>query len=134
MPGNLQTADLNGSYTVTGNKGSTGPYFDTSAFSQPQGVRFGNTGRNAFRGPGAWNIDASLFRGFPIGGNGRRIEFRAEFFNLFNHPNWQNPCDGPGCQENVNDADFGQLFTVGTGSRDAGTGERQIRLGVRVQF
>jgi hypothetical protein len=34
----------------------------------------------------------------------------------------------------VNDADFGQLFTVGSGARDADTGERQIRLGVRIQF
>jgi hypothetical protein len=134
MPGNLQTANQNGDYNVTGNKGDTGAYFDTSAFSQPQGVTFGNTGRNAFRGPGAWNLDGSIFRGFPIGGNGRRVEFRAEFFNLLNHPNWNNPCGSSGCQENVNDADFGQLFTVGTGARDAGTGERQIRLGVRIQF
>ena len=44
-----------------------GTYFDTSAFSQPQGVVFGNTGRNQFRGPGAWNLDFSLFRAFPIG-------------------------------------------------------------------
>jgi len=34
----------------------------------------------------------------------------------------------------VNSASFGQTFSVGTGARDAGTGERQIRLGLRFQF
>ena len=71
--------------------GDAGTYFDTSAFSQPRGVTFGNTGRNQFRGPGAWNLDFSLFRAFPIMGGTKRIEFRSEFFNLLNHPNWGNP-------------------------------------------
>jgi hypothetical protein len=134
MPGSTQTANITGDYKVLDEHGNAGTYFDTSAFSQPRGVTFGNTGRNQFRGPGAWNVDFSLFRSFPIGRTERRAEFRAEFFNLFNHPNWGNPCDSPGCNEDVNSSTFGQLFTVGTNSRDAGTGERQIRLGVRFQF
>ena len=73
MPGNAQTANLNGSYDVLDKHGSAGTYFDTSAFSQPQGVVFGNTGRNQFRGPGAWNLDFSLFRAFPIGRADRTI-------------------------------------------------------------
>jgi len=128
MPGNHQTADLTGSYKVLDKHGSAGTYFDTSAFSQPQGVVFGNTGRNEFRGPGAWNLDFSLFRGFPVGKADRRFEFRMEVFNLLNHPNWGNP------DTDVNSSTFGQTFSVGTGARDAGTGERQIRLGVRFQF
>ena len=56
-----------------------------------QGVTFGNTGRNQFRGAGYWNVDSSLFRGFPIGGPDKRVEFRVEVFNLFNHPKWGNP-------------------------------------------
>ena len=128
MPGSTQTANLNGEYNVLDLHGNAGTYFDTSVFSQPRGVTFGNTGRNEFRGPGAWNVDFSLFRAFPIGAAGRRIEFRAEFFNLLNHPNWGNPT------VDVNDANFGRTFTVGTGARDAGTGERRIRLGARFQF
>ncbi len=128
MPGSTQTANLTGEYTVLDLHGSAGTYFDTSVFSQPRGVAFGNTGRNQFRGPGAWNVDFSLFRAFPIGSGGRRAEFRAEFFNLLNHANWGNPTT------DLNDANFGRTFTVGTGSRDAGTGERQIRLGARFQF
>jgi hypothetical protein len=140
MPGNLQTANLNGDYKVIDKHGSAGFYFDPTVFSQPRGAVFGNTGRNQFRGPGAWNVDFSLFRAFPIGKPDRRAEFRVEFFNLLNHPNWQNPCGTPGCTglddsaADVNGLRFGQTFFVGTGSRDAGTGERQIRLGVRFQF
>src|SRR5262249_915862 len=64
MPGNLQTADQVGEFNVLGNIGNDGKWFDTSAFVQPQGVKFGNTGRFEFRGPAAWNLDLSLFRGF----------------------------------------------------------------------
>jgi len=128
MPGNQQTANLSGDYKVIDAHGDAGTYFDTSAFSQPRGVTFGNTGRNQFRGPGAWNLDFSLFRAFPIGAISRRAEFRAEFFNLLNHPNWGNP------DTDVNSSTFGRTYTVGTGARDAGTGERQIRLGVRFEF
>jgi hypothetical protein len=128
MPGNQQTADVSGDYKVLDGHGDAGTFFDTSAFSQPRGITFGNTGRNQFRGPGAWNVDFSLFRAFPIGGGTRRAEFRAEFFNLLNHPNWGNP------DADVNSSTFGRTYDVGLGARDAGTGERQIRLGVRFQF
>ena len=45
-------ADLVGTYNVTGKIGAAGAWFDTTAFAQPTGVRFGNTGRNQFYGPG----------------------------------------------------------------------------------
>jgi hypothetical protein len=129
MPGgNQQTANLNGSYKVIGEKGDAGFYFDPTPFSQPTGTSLGNTGRNQFRGPGYWNVDFSIFRGFPIGGSDKRAEFRVEFFNLFNHPRWGNP------DSDVTSGTFGRTFTVGNNSRDFGSGERQIRLGVRFQF
>jgi hypothetical protein len=137
MPGNMQTANLNGSYNVIGDKGDAGFYFDPKPFSQPTGVSLGNTERNQFRGPGYWNVDASLFRAFPIGATDKRIEFRVEAFNLFNHPKWINP------DHDVNSGTFGRTLNVadgggsggnGTGARDFGSGERQIRLGIRFQF
>ena len=91
-PGNLQTADQTGRYRELGAKGSAGLFFDTSSFAQPRGVRFGNTGRNAFRGPGQWNLDCSILRGFSVGDT-RRVELRAEFFNVTNTPKWRNPRD-----------------------------------------
>ena len=57
----------------------------------------GNAGRNSLIGPGLVNLDFSLFKNFPI----RRIsetfnaQFRAEFFNVFNHANFNPPTDNP---------------------------------------
>jgi hypothetical protein len=42
--------------------------------------------RNAFRGPGFWNFDAGLYKTFKLNEK-YRIQFRGEFFNLFNHSN-----------------------------------------------
>jgi hypothetical protein len=128
MPGNMQTANLNGSYKVIGDKGDAGFYFDPTPFSQPTGTSLGSTGRNQFRGPGYWNLDFSIFRGFPIRSGGKRAEFRVEFFNLFNHPRWGNP------DTDLNSGTFGRTFTVGDTARDFGSGERNIRLGARFQF
>ena len=43
-------------------------------------------GRNTFRGPGLWNLDAGLYKNFRIT-EGKTLQFRSEFYNLFNHPN-----------------------------------------------
>ena len=128
-PGNLQTADQVGPYKELGAKGDAGLFFDTSSFAQPKGVRFGNSGRNAFRGPGQWNLDCSLFRGFSMGGR-RRVELRAEFFNVTNTPKWRNPL-GTAAQDisgtiSVTNASFGRNYNV--------VGERQIRFGLRFSF
>jgi hypothetical protein len=128
MPGNMQTANLNGSYDVIGDHGDAGFYFDPKPFSQPTGTAIGNTARNQFRGPGYWNVDASLFRAFPIGAADKRVEFRVEAFNLFNHPKWQNP------DSDLTSGTFGRTTNVGDGRNDFGSGERQIRLGIRFQF
>ena len=54
------------------------------------GTDIGNVGRNVLRGPGQTNVDFSVLKRFPFG-ESRNIEFRAEFFNLFNHVNFANP-------------------------------------------
>ena len=64
-----------------------GTLFNTCAFATNTVLgTFGNAGRNIIRGPGFQNWDLSLFKNFPI--NERyRFEFRAEFFNVWNHLN-----------------------------------------------
>jgi hypothetical protein len=121
-PSNMQTADLVGDVRKIGQVGASGTYFDPAAWAQPQGVRFGNIGRNQFYGPGAVNLDLSLFRAFPLGRT-RRLEFRAEGFNITNTPKFGNP-DG-----NVNSRNFMRI--LGTLN---GYAERQIRLGLRFAF
>ncbi|MGH9783159.1 MAG: TonB-dependent receptor [Terriglobia bacterium] len=66
---------------------------DRSQFRVPAPGRIGSLPRNAFRGPGFWNADFGLSRSFalPRLGEQGRIQFRAEFFNLFNHTNLNNP-------------------------------------------
>lgn len=86
-PGNAQTADLTGTHRIIGDVGANGYWFDPAAFSQPQGVRFGNTGRHQFRGPGAWNLDFSVFRAIPMG-SARRLEVRVEASNVTNTPKY----------------------------------------------
>ncbi|MFL6414755.1 MAG: carboxypeptidase regulatory-like domain-containing protein [Bryobacteraceae bacterium] len=50
----------------------------------------GSLGRNALRGPGAWQIDLGIHRTFGLGEKAK-VEFRVEAFNVFNHPNFANP-------------------------------------------
>ncbi len=61
-------------------------WFDTSAFVVPQCVCFGNGGRDILIGPGFTDLDLSLARDF-LFGERFRMQFRAESFNLMNHPN-----------------------------------------------
>jgi len=64
-----------------------GTFFNTCAFASNTGPAvFGDAGRNIVRGPGLQEWDFSLFKIFPIREQ-MRLEFRAEFFNAFNHPN-----------------------------------------------
>ncbi|MBI4874187.1 MAG: TonB-dependent receptor [Acidobacteria bacterium] len=52
---------------------------------------FGNAGRNIARGYAFYQADMGLHKDFPVWREGRRIEFRSEFFNLFNRTNFASP-------------------------------------------
>ncbi|MGH9846396.1 MAG: TonB-dependent receptor domain-containing protein [Blastocatellia bacterium] len=58
-----------------------------------RGTTFGNSGVGIIEGPGQNNFDIALFKRTPVGWltEGSNIEFRAEFFNVFNHPQFANP-------------------------------------------
>ena len=65
----------------------------------PAGYAFGNAHRNNLIGPGQNVFDGSARKEFHVT-ESQRLEFRAEFFNFFNHPNFAQPDnfidDGPG--------------------------------------
>jgi hypothetical protein len=63
-------------------------WFNPAAFQNPQLGNWGNAGRNTFTSPGVIGIDFSIFKNFQIT-EGTKIQFRAEFFNLPNHPNFR---------------------------------------------
>ncbi len=65
-------------------------YFDVQAFEIPTGPSFGNAGRNILRGPGLVNFDFGVHRDFAIRET-KRVQFRAEVFNAFNHPQFDDP-------------------------------------------
>jgi hypothetical protein len=133
---------------------STG-YLNPLAFQDPSGP-FGNLGRDQIYGPGFKNVDFSVTKLFQIREN-FRLQFRAEFFNVFNHPNFALPgnvitpgIDAAGKQKPLTPAcaasnlTYAQCFPAGTitATPDAaqgnpglgGGGPRVIQLGLRVQF
>jgi hypothetical protein len=102
--------------------GGRGPdeWFNPAAFTNPtqQGV-FGNVGRNTISGPGNISIDLSVFKNFPI--NDRvRVQFRSEFFNLVNHPNFG------GLSTTFDSPSAGQLTTAGA--------SRQVQFALKFLF
>src|SRR5207248_5128337 len=66
-PSNTQTADqILPNVTILGGHGNGEPYFDPAAFAPVTAVRFGTSGRDIVRGPGFFNLDASVFRTFRL--------------------------------------------------------------------
>lgn len=110
-----ETADLTGVATLPPGGHSVPAYFNAAAFQNAAGGTFGQSGRNFLTGPGLINFDFSLFKEFPVWENGK-VQFRAELFNLFNHPNFNNPDD------TVGDGTFGQI----TSARSLGTGAPRV--------
>jgi hypothetical protein len=71
-------------------------WFDTSfntpgsAWATPRQFTYGNGGRNILRGPGRTNLDFSAFKMIPLTER-FQLQFRGEFFNIFNHPQFDLP-------------------------------------------
>jgi hypothetical protein len=68
----------------------TGRYFDPNAFLLPLAGTFGNVSRGALHGPGSFNLDTSLFKRVALKET-VNLQFRAEFFNVLNHANFDTP-------------------------------------------
>jgi hypothetical protein len=83
-------------------------FFDPQVFRIPQPGRFGNSGRNVIIGPGIWNVDMAISRTIRLS-DYTRGQFRADFYNVFNHPNFVAP---PSMQNFADSPDFGALFVT----------------------
>lgn len=112
-PGNWQNNDTTCYADATGispdlPSDQRGPsnWFNLAAFTNRLGIannraqdvttyRYGNAGRNVLIGPPIMNVDASLAKNWNIK-EGYRLEFRSEFFNVPNHPNFGQPGTSPG--------------------------------------
>lgn len=96
-------------------------WFDTSCFVAPPAFTYGNAGRNILIGPGAVNFDVSAARDIRLAERAK-VEFRAEFFNFSNTPQFYPP------NSSVGSKDFGTISGVRGGSN------RQIQFGLKVLY
>ncbi len=116
--GSTERPSLVGQLHPSGFSQSLSQWFNTSAVAAIP-YTYGSLGRNVLRQDGLKNIDFSISKETHIHEN-QRLEFRSEFFNLFNHPNFAAP-DG-----NISDATFGQVLSAGN--------PRFIQFGLKYVF
>jgi hypothetical protein len=139
VSGSTSRADrpnLKPGYDKNPKAGQVDLWYDPNAFELPDPGFFGNLGRNTVIGPGYSNVDFSLAREFPVRrvSDDFRVQFRAEFFNLLNHPNF----DLPGNSGNVVAASY--IFTNSGGQPNLGatrpirtvSNSRQIQFGLKL--
>ncbi len=116
---------------------TTQNWFNPCAFASPAGL-FGTEGRNVLTGPGFTDIDFSLAKSMALRSENHRLQFRGDFFNLFNHPNFDIPGHVFGCPPlpqpcgtPYGGASFGRLLSANAyGSKPP----RQIQLSLRYAF
>jgi Carboxypeptidase regulatory-like domain len=122
--------DCNNRPDVTGslsNPHTVQEWFDTAAFSMPAAGTWGDTPHNSVRGPGLQNWNISLFKNFMFNQErGTNLQFRAEFFNIWNHPQWIGNAALGGISTNLGASNFGQV----TSAYDP----REIQLALKFTF
>ncbi len=104
--------------------GSVDQWFDPSAFMAVN--RFGNLGRNVVIGPAFHNTDLSVTKTMTLAQR-YRLQFRADVFDLFNHPNFGPPGNIVGSPT------FGKISRTRLPAGEAGS-SRQIQLAVKLSF
>ncbi|HEV2835714.1 MAG TPA: hypothetical protein VGW58_10375, partial [Pyrinomonadaceae bacterium] len=104
------------------------PSSNGSARANALGTDIGNVGRNVLRGPGQTNVDFSIIKRFRLA-ESKNLEFRAEFFNLFNHVNFGTPISNlnvvtssggsldPNTGQIINPGDFGRIVSTTSNPR-----------------
>ena len=134
-PGDTQVPDLVGSLKILHGIGSNQPWFDVTPsnggqcrgpFCQTAVGVLGNMPRRAFSGPSLFNLDASVFRRFPIRER-MNMEFRAEAFSVTNTPQFDKP--GQGFTTNTSGT-FGYVTSTVAGNG----GSRSVQLGAKLTF
>jgi hypothetical protein len=109
--------------------GTVDHYFDPRAFSMPTAGTFGNVARGSFRGPGLFDVDTSFFKRIPIR-ESVTLQFRAEAFNVLNHPNFAFPNQ---VVFSGNSANYSYSDSAGT-ITSTSTSSRQIQFALKLMF
>lgn len=118
----LDTADLAGTPGLTsGSRGQkVARWFNTDAYRINAVGTVGNVGINTLRGPGMWTFDFGAYKNFRIG-ESYQLQFRSEFFNIFNNVNFGAPVS------TVTSGAFGRILSTSTPPR-------VVELGLKLRF
>jgi hypothetical protein len=134
-PGNTQTANqILPNVTILGGHGigaNGASYFNPLAFAPVTTVNFGNSGRDILRGPGVFNVNASIFRNFSITER-FKLQFRMETFNLSNTPQFGNP--GATVTSATFNSDGSVKALNGYTQITSASNERQLRFALKLSF
>jgi hypothetical protein len=104
--------------------GSVEQWLDTSVFTAVD--HFGNLGRNVVEGPGFNNTDLSIIKDTKFGER-MRAQFRAEFFDVFNHANFGQPGNVVGTPN------FGRITNTRFPTGESGS-SRQVQFALKLVF
>ena len=114
-----------GSGNLPSSKRSANKWFETSDFQMPDLTGpnpqwFGNSGRNILLSPGKTKWDISVLKTTNVSDDGKLLEFRVQFFNAFNHVNFQQP------DNFINSPTFGVISGADTA--------REIEVAIKYSF
>lgn len=122
---NPDRPSLNPSFSGPVVLGQVGQWFNPNAFLLPAAGTYGDLGRGVFTGPGLADMDVSLFKNTALSER-TSLQFRAEFFNVLNHPNLGTPNATVFSSGAIN-ASAGLITTLATTPR-------QIQFGMKLIF
>jgi hypothetical protein len=108
-------------------------WFNKTAFATNPTGTFGTLGKGILRGPGMFSWDMGAYKKIPLKGERVSMQFRAEFFNIFNHPMFNNP------PTSLTDGNYGRitqtLANAGATQGDITSGgPRIIQLALKLVF
>ena len=128
----------------TGYRQLHGVWFNPNCFVPAPFGTYGNAGRDTIIGPNLWNLDNSLSKDWKVPRISEqfRIQFRAEAFNILNHPSFQNPAAAAASPFNANLAAANPAIPTSGVSPNGSVGRitatnsqpRQIQLALKVVF
>ena len=102
-------------------------WLNSAVFAVPAPFTWGNLGRFAARGPGEWEVALGLSKRTLVTDR-YTLNFRAEVFNLFNHPNFANPV------ANISSGAFGRITSILNVGPTGTGGMRKIEFMMRLEF
>jgi hypothetical protein len=103
-------------------------WFDTTVFKRPGMNEIGNAPKDVIRGPGRNNWDVTLFKNFPVKSEQRVLQFRWEFYNVFNHTQFSSV--NTSAQFDLTGKQVNGLFGTATAARSP----RVMQVSLRFRF